>query len=168
MLDNQTMKYIVRIDCKNTHGWQVRVCYKSQSITHSKMFSDKKCGSYEKALKAAKRYRKKLLADLGISDWLKLPKNKPGPKERFATNSSGIIGVSLTNNDRPSGITSSWTAHYMREKKQCHKAYAILKYGEINAFKWACLFRYMRHGELKVYRGHKFPARIPVPWKYID
>lgn len=52
------MKGISRIDSGSTHGWFVRGYYKGKTI--SKLFSDKKIGGKNKALKTAKQFRDEL------------------------------------------------------------------------------------------------------------
>ena len=55
-------KGISRIDSGSTHGWFVRG-YRN-GVTHSKLFSDRKCGGKGKAQKAARQYRDELYAKL--------------------------------------------------------------------------------------------------------
>lgn len=56
------MKGISRIDSGSTHGWFVRGYRNGR--THSKLFSDLKCGGKQKALKLAKDHRDQLHAQL--------------------------------------------------------------------------------------------------------
>lgn len=79
-------KHIVRIDTRNTHGWQVRIT--RQHEKHTKFFSDSKHDGSDGAKAAAQEYRNNLLAQL--------PDPLPGAKiaaERRST--SGVAGIRL-------------------------------------------------------------------------
>ncbi len=53
---------VKRIDTGHTHGWQVHA--QRNGELHTKLFSDKKCGSREEALEKALAYRDELLKEL--------------------------------------------------------------------------------------------------------
>ena len=57
------MKYITRIDHKNTHTWWVRIGYGIKSKVQ-KSFPDMKLGGTVKALRVAKKWRDEKLKEL--------------------------------------------------------------------------------------------------------
>jgi hypothetical protein len=65
VFSDEKHKDIARIDqeSKRSHGWYVRVRF--QGKTHSKFFSDRKCGSRENSLKAAVEWRNETEENLG-------------------------------------------------------------------------------------------------------
>lgn len=163
-------KYIGRIDYKHTHAYQVRICYLSSETTHSKLFSDGVYGGKRKALKAAIKWRDQIATDLGIEHLLKISHKmaQPMPRQTWKRNSSGIIGVVYATNYKNGKEGAYWEAKFQVNKKQCGKSFAVSKYGEINAFKWACKIRYEKAGKLYVYAGVEFPCKIPVPHEFIS
>lgn len=165
-------KYLTRFDFKGTHGWQVRVP-KNFNIDpldyHSKLFSDGIYGSKRKSKKAALDYREAFLKKTHQLDLLLSPRRiTTRSRWRDAKNTSGILGVRRAVDLK---VTSSgnicvqeyWMGYGMIAKKYWSKTFSVYKYGEKEAFKWACQERYKRHGPLSVMANlNKFPCRIPV------
>jgi len=157
------MKYIVRVDDRYQHYWAVRV--PSLGTQTYQYFPDRRYGSTEKALKAAKTYRGTLLKEHGKSHYLRGYYSKMLPKHKHIRNKSGIIGVNLCKDNRAE--IWYWTATFQRQGKQTNKRYNVATYGEKAAFRLACLARFESSGTLYVYKGATFPGKIPVPWDYI-
>ena len=87
---DKSMEGISRIDAEKAKGWYLRIYYKDKQNPHAKFFSDGVYGCQEKALMAAKKYRKEYTQ-----------KNPPPPKLPFhrkkpSNNTSGVLGVSET------------------------------------------------------------------------
>lgn len=130
-------KGISRIDSGSTHGWFVRV-YRNGK-TYSKLYSDKKYGGKEKALRYAEKAQE--LAQESIEQ---IPKKYT---ERMVTNTSrnktGIVGVSKTRKKNRSGTHNwyyqvTWTEGPGVVK---NKQWSISKYGDREALKMAVNFR---------------------------
>jgi hypothetical protein len=81
-------KDIARIDqeSKRTHGWYVRVRYKGK--THSKFFSDRKCGGRYSSLLSAISWRDQTERKLG-----KVRTNKH--MVTVSNSGTGVVGVRL-------------------------------------------------------------------------
>ena len=156
-------KYITRNDSGYSRCWIVRFCYKSNKITHQKSFTDTLFGSKHKSLKAALAYRLEFAKKLGIEKHLTEDIARHMPRTKQAHNSSGIIGVSFRDD-----LKYGWQASYSVDQVVKNRYFGIATYGEKGAFKHACQLRFEYSGTLQVYRGHKFPGRIPVPWEYIN
>ena len=123
-------KGISRIDSGSTHGWFVRG-YRNGK-TYSRLFSDLKCGSKEKAYQEALDFRDKL--------YEKLEEIPRAPRSRRVVlhdsrNSTGVLGVCRTAKRSPNGNLSecysvSWRPEPGRQK--C-TSFSIRKYGEKKA-----------------------------------
>jgi hypothetical protein len=131
------LKGISRIDAKGTHGWYVRI-YR-QGKTYSRLFSDSKYGTKERALKFAKKER-----DILYANAHNLPDK---PNRRLVThdrrNKSGIIGVSRTVKQNKNDTTSvyfqvTWSP---RKGEIKNRQWSVKKYGEDEAFRLAKEFR---------------------------
>lgn len=134
---NENIKGISRIDSGSTHGWYVRV-YRNGK-TYAKLYSDKKYGGSDRALRYAKKAKE--LAQKSIE---KEPKKY---KKRMVTktsrNSTGIVGVSKTRKKNRSGNYSeyyqvTWTPEKGVVK---NRQWSIKKYGQREALKMAVDFR---------------------------
>jgi hypothetical protein len=98
---------ISRIDqkAKHNHGFFVRL--QRRGKTHSAFFTDKKHGSRKRALAAAQKYYRKLLAKLGPPlrtqrrRWAEIPRGK---------GSSGIVGVQKVVVRRHGEVRKYWVA----------------------------------------------------------
>jgi hypothetical protein len=148
MARSKAKKGISRIDSGSTHGWFVRG-YRNGK-TYSKLFSDRKCGSMNKALKQAKIYRDELNEEL-----LAIPKK---PRERRivisdSRNTTGELGVSRTTKIGPNGSLHECFSVSWRPEPGLQKctSFSVRKYGEKKAFRLAVEHRrnMMReiHGE---------------------
>ena len=122
-------KDIARIDqeTKRTHGWYVRVRF--QGITHSKFFSDKKCGGRYSSLLSAIAWRDSTEKSLG-----KIRTNKH--LVTVSNSGTGVVGVRL--NTRFNRYEVSWVT---TEGKQGKTSVSIRKHGKENAFIKACKIR---------------------------
>lgn len=122
-------KDIARIDqeSKRTHGWYVRVRF--QGTTHSKFFSDKKCGGRYSSLLAAIAWRDSTEKKLG-----KIRTNKH--LVTVSNSGTGVVGVRL--NDRFNRYEVSWVTI---EGKHGKTSVSIRKHGREGAFVKACSIR---------------------------
>jgi hypothetical protein len=122
-------KDIARIDqdSKRTHGWYVRVRFVGK--THSKFFSDLKCGGRYSSLLSAISWRDKIETKLG-----KIRTNKH--MVTVSSSSSGVVGVRL--NEKLNRYEVSWVTH---QGKQGKTSVSIAKHGKKSAFAKACSIR---------------------------
>ncbi len=122
-------KDIARIDqeSKRTHGWYVRVRF--QGKTHSKFFSDKKCGGRYSSLLSAIAWRDTTEKQLG-----KIRTNKH--LVTVSNSGTGVVGVRL--NDAFNRYEVSWVTE---EGKQGKTSVSIRKHGKEGAFMKACSIR---------------------------
>jgi hypothetical protein len=128
-------KDISRIDqdSKRTHGWYVRVRYFGK--THSKFFSDKKCGGKYSSLLAAITWRDKIEASIG----------KQRTDRNIVTVSNtqtGVVGVRL--NDVLNRYEVSWVKP---DGKQGKTSVSIKRHGRKAAFAKACEIRKQKEAE---------------------
>jgi hypothetical protein len=122
-------KDIARIDqeSKRTHGWYVRVRFLGR--THSKFFSDRKCGGRYSSLLSAISWRDKTEKKLG-----KVRTNKH--MVTVSNSGTGVVGVRL--NDKLNRYEVSWVTH---QGKQGKTSVSISKHGKKAAFTRACSIR---------------------------
>jgi hypothetical protein len=128
-------KDISRIDqeSKRTHGWYVRVRYFGK--THSKFFSDGKCGGKYSSLLAAIAWRDEIEARIG----------KQRTDRHIVTVSNtqtGVVGVRL--NDILNRYEVSWVKP---DGKQGKTSVSIRKHGRKGAFAKACDIRKEKEAE---------------------
>lgn len=122
-------KDISRIDqdSKRTHGWSVRVRY--FGTTHSKFFSDGKCGGKSSSLLAAIAWRNDVEARIG--------KQRTDRHVVTVSNTiTGVVGVRL--NDVLNRYEISWVKPDGRQGKT---SVSIRKHGRKAAFAKACEIR---------------------------
>ena len=122
-------KDIARIDQpdKRTHGWYVRVRYKGK--THSKFFSDKKCGGRYSSLLSALAWRDTVEEQLG----------KQRTNKHVVTVShtdTGVVGVRL--NEKLNRYEVSWVTPVGKQGKT---SVSISRHGKDKAFAMACRIR---------------------------
>jgi hypothetical protein len=122
-------KDIARIDqeSKRTHGWYVRVRYFGK--THSKFFSDGKCGGRYSSLLAALGWRDEIEKRIG-----KIRTNKH--IVTVSNTTTGVVGVRL--NDILNRYEVSWVN---KDGKQGKTSVSIKRHGKSKAFKRACDIR---------------------------
>jgi hypothetical protein len=122
-------KDIARIDqeTKRTHGWYVRVRFIGK--THSKFFSDRKCGGRYSSLLSAISWRDKTEKKLG-----KVRTNKH--MVTVSNSGTGVVGVRL--NEKLNRYEVSWVTD---QGKQGKTSVSISKHGKKNAFSRACSIR---------------------------
>lgn len=122
-------KDIARIDqeSKRTHGWYVRVRYFGK--THSKFFSDGKCGGRHASLLAALAWRDEIEKRIG-----KIRTDKH--IVTVSNTTTGVVGVRL--NDKLNRYEVSWVN---KEGKQGKTSVSIRRHGKSKAFKRACDIR---------------------------
>ena len=128
-------KDISRIDqeSKRTHGWYVRVRYFGK--THSKFFSDGKCGGKSSSLLAAITWRDEVEVRIG----------KQRTDRHIVTVSNtqtGVVGVRL--NDILNRYEVSWVKG---DGKQGKTSVSIRKHGRKDAFAKACEIRKEKEAE---------------------
>ena len=101
-------KDIARIDqeSKRTHGWYVRVRFVGK--THSKFFSDRKCGGRYSSLLSAISWRDKTEKKLG-----KIRTNKH--MVTVSNSGTGVVGVRL--NEKLNRFEVSWVTHQGKQGK---------------------------------------------------
>ncbi|MEA3547999.1 MAG: AP2/ERF family transcription factor [Thermodesulfobacteriota bacterium] len=128
-------KDIARIDqeTKRTHGWYVRVRYFGK--THSKFFSDGKCGGRYSSLLSALAWRDQIEKKLG----------KQRTDRHIVTVSNtttGVVGVRL--NDEMNRYEVSWVTPLGKQGKT---SVSIKKHGKEKAFSRACEIRQVKEQE---------------------
>jgi len=128
-------KDIARIDqeTKRTHGWYVRVRYFGK--THSKFFSDGKCGGRYSSLLSALAWRDQIEKKIG----------KQRTDRHIVTVSNtrtGVVGVRL--NDDMNRYEVSWVTPLGKQGKT---SVSIKKHGKERAFSRACEIRQMKEQE---------------------
>jgi len=131
----QKQKDIARIDqeSKRTHGWYVRVRF--QGKTHSKFFSDKKCGGRYSSLLSAIAWRDSTEKKLG-----KIRTNKH--LVTVSNSATGVVGVRL--NEKFNRYEVSWVT---TTGKQGKTSVSIRKHGKEGAFIKACSIRQEKERE---------------------
>ncbi len=131
-------KGISRIDANSTHGWFVRG-YRNGK-TFSRLFSDRKCGGREEALRTARAFRDRLHNEL-----------EQAPREprarrvvlRDSRNGTGVLGVCRTSKKGSGGrISECYSVSWRPEPgvQRC-TSFSIRKYGEKKAFQMAVAHR---------------------------
>ena len=122
-------KDVARIDqeTKGTHGWYVRVRFLGK--THSKFFSDRKCGGKSSSLLSAISWRDKTEKKLG-----KVRTNKH--MVTVSNSGTGVVGVRL--NEKLNRYEVSWVTD---QGKQGKTSVSIARHGKRKAFSRACSIR---------------------------
>ncbi len=137
-----SQRYIVRIDHKNTHGYQVRVPTSPKVLT--RFFADRLHGGRRRALNAAKEWRDKTFKKHRIA--LDMARRV---RKTNARNRSGVVGVSMQwvtkGNYQYKYYVATWCP---RSNEQRHKMFSAYKYGDERARQLAAQFRKQREKEL--------------------
>lgn len=94
---------------KEPDGWQVRLVRGGVEYSKYFRFSD---GGVRKSFQAARKYRDKVLKEVGERKW------KKGPRKKATNNSSGVTGVSRNPYGR-------WVATWQEEGKQRFKTFGL-------------------------------------------
>ncbi|OGQ87126.1 MAG: hypothetical protein A2512_01905 [Deltaproteobacteria bacterium RIFOXYD12_FULL_56_24] len=128
-------KDVARIDQedKRTHGWYVRVRF--QGTTHSKFFSDGKCGGRYSSLLAALAWRDTTEKKIG-----KIRTDKH--LVTVSNTTTGVVGVRF--NEKLNRYEVSWVN---RVGKQGKTSVSVNKNGKEKAFKMACEIRNLKEAE---------------------
>jgi len=128
-------KDVARIDqeVKRTHGWYVRVRF--QGTTHSKFFSDGKCGGRYSSLLAAITWRDTMEKKIG-----KIRTDKH--LVTVSSTTTGVVGVRF--NEKLNRYEVSWVN---RVGKQGKTSVSVKKNGKENAFQIACEIRKVKEAE---------------------
>ena len=128
-------KDVARIDQedKRTHGWYVRVRF--QGTTHSKFFSDGKCGGRYSSLLAALTWRDTMEKKLG----------KVRTDKHLVTVSNTITGVvGVRFNEKLNRYEVSWVNGVGKQGKT---SVSVKKNGKEKAFQMACEIRKVKEAE---------------------
>jgi len=128
-------KDVARIDQedKRTHGWYVRVRF--QGTTHSKFFSDGKCGGRYSSLLAALTWRDTMEKKIG-----KIRTDKH--LVTVSNTTTGVVGVRF--NEKLNRYEVSWVN---RLGKQGKTSVSVNKNGKERAFQIACEIRKVKEAE---------------------
>jgi len=128
-------KDVARIDQedKRTHGWYVRVRF--QGTTHSKFFSDGKCGGRYSSLLAALTWRDTTEKKIG-----KVRTDKH--LVTVSNTTTGVVGVRF--NEKLNRYEVSWVN---RVGKQGKTSVSVNKNGKEKAFQIACEIRKAKEAE---------------------
>ncbi|MCX5863644.1 MAG: AP2 domain-containing protein [Deltaproteobacteria bacterium] len=128
-------KDVARIDQedKRTHGWYVRVRF--QGTTHSKFFSDGKCGGRYSSLLAALTWRDTMEKKIG-----KIRTDKH--LVTVSNTTTGVVGVRF--NEKLNRYEVSWVN---RVGKQGKTSVSVNKNGKEKAFQMACEIRKVKEAE---------------------
>ncbi len=152
---HQKVRGISRIDSQNTHGWFVRVY--NETVTYSKLFSDKKFGGQANAFDKAVAFRNALYNEVGKQ----FPTRRVVRKDK--RNKTGVIGVCRTRKRNASGsynefFSVSWSPEYGSHK--C-RMFSISKYGEEEAFRRACELREQVEKQIHGHSWVERPTKVP-------
>lgn len=123
----------ISLESNRTYGWYVRVRYLGK--THSKFFSDKKCGGRYSSLLSAISWRKKKEKEVG-----KVRTNKH--MVTITRSGTGVVGVRL--NEKLNRYEVSWVN---KLGKQGKTSVSIKKHGKENALNRACSIRQEKERE---------------------
>ncbi len=128
-------KDVARIDQedKRTHGWYVRVRF--QGTTHSKFFSDGKCGGRYSSLLAALTWRDAMEKKIG-----KIRTDRH--LVTVSNTTTGVVGVRF--NEKLNRYEVSWVN---RVGKQGKTSVSVNKNGKERAFQIACEIRKVKEAE---------------------
>ena len=128
-------KDVARIDQeeKRTHGWYVRVRF--QGTTHSKFFSDGKCGGRYSSLLAALTWRDTMEKNLG-----KIRTDKH--LVTVSNTTTGVVGVRF--NEKLNRYEVSWVNGVGKQGKT---SVSVKKNGKERAFQMACEIRKVKEAE---------------------
>jgi hypothetical protein len=128
-------KDVARIDQedKRTHGWYVRVRF--QGTTHSKFFSDGKCGGRYSSLLAALTWRDTMEKKLG-----KVRTDKH--LVTVSNTTTGVVGVRF--NEKLNRYEVSWVNGVGKQGKT---SVSVKKNGKERAFQMACEIRKVKEAE---------------------
>ena len=128
-------KDVARIDQedKRTHGWYVRVRF--QGTTHSKFFSDGKCGGRYSSLLAALTWRDTMEKKIG-----KIRTDKH--LVTVSNTTTGVVGVRF--NEKLNRYEVSWVN---RVGKQGKTSVSVNKNGKEKALQIACEIRKVKEAE---------------------
>lgn len=128
-------KDVARIDQedKRTHGWYVRVRF--QGTTHSKFFSDGKCGGRYSSLLAALTWRDTMEKKLG-----KIRTDKH--LVTVSNTTTGVVGVRF--NEKLNRYEVSWVNGVGKQGKT---SVSVKKNGKEKAFQMACEIRKVKEAE---------------------
>ncbi len=128
-------KDVARIDQeeKRTHGWYVRVRFKGK--THSKFFSDGKCGGRYSSLLAALAWRDETEKKIG-----KIRTDKH--VVTVSNTTTGIVGVRF--NEKLNRYEVSWVNAVGRQGKT---SVSVRRHGKKKAFQFACEIRKNKEAE---------------------
>lgn len=151
----KNLKYIYRVENDSMNGWIVHFCGKSARVCRNRFFSVMTFGGIRRSREAAVAYRDQSLEQAGLLHLIKVSRVRSEHIVRSASNRSGIIGVyrfvqrRVLNSGRITKL-AYWIGNGMVDKAFWKRGFSIQKYGEIDAFKYACRERYRRHGDLHV------------------
>ena len=128
-------KDVARIDQedKRTHGWYVRVRF--QGTTHSKFFSDGKCGGRYSSLLAALTWRDTMEKKIG-----KIRTDRH--LVTVSNTTTGVVGVRF--NEKLNRYEVSWVN---KVGKQGKTSVSVNKNGKEKAFQIACEIRKVKEAE---------------------
>jgi hypothetical protein len=137
-------------------------------VTHSRSFSVNKYGGVIRARQAAIAYRDKKIKQWGLVKQFKGRRKHPRQRHSRITDATPIIGVTLTsaiaNNGEP---YYQWGATFMREGRQVHRYFGVIKYGFYEAFRLACEMRFKQCGQLIVKNAAVLPETPTVPYEHM-
>ena len=146
-------KNITRFDYGNTHGWWLRIYRKPMTcgktvIVCSKLFSDRKCGGSDVALREALQTRDSYRAINGM-----FPVQDPPPRFReypTVRNKTGVNGVCLTYSSRGKYKYPCYSVFWIDVEGKYHNTRFFLKHYILRraAFYAAVKFRKEKENDL--------------------
>lgn len=139
-----------------THGWEVRVHRRGESI--EKFFSDSVHAGRQEALAAARGFRDEVVATLQPYSRLEIA------EQMSRRNTSGVVGVHYTKHPyKKRGKIyecEAWVATWSPEpNKERNKKFSIKKHGEVEAYNLAVQFRQKMLNDLKKQEGADVDAK---------
>lgn len=140
MSDSEEEFAISRLDQPSvgTHGWQVRL--QRKGVRYGRFFSDSAWGGREASFALAVRYRDRIISHVERPDSERSTRSHALPSSR---NTSGVVGVTKivqrsANGDEYRFWQASWTT---AEGERKTVRYSVLKHGDEEAFRRACVSR---------------------------
>jgi len=166
------MKYISKIESGSTRCWFVRVPRfvdgKKQhynELPANKSFPALRHGGWKKALGLALEWRDQYLKEHNMEEaLLQRYITIRGTMRNTGRNTSGIIGVHFGVSRKNGHERPYWTGITSEDNVIQHKTYACGRWGEIQAFKLACIYRFTHSGTLIVEDKLKLISKPPVDW----
>ncbi len=165
------MKYISKFKYDYTpHGYQVRLPeIENGSVVQFQgenyFFTKSKYRTWKRCLEAAVEFRDKYLRKYKALHLLKSHGFTGRGRSQYASNTSGVVGVSCIVQINESGTYITYVATWCEDRKQRKKHFSVTSLGKKDAFLAACRLRYEKKGTLNVTNKKALPCKPDVPYQ---